>query len=114
MKKAVAVLVASRRACRYRFGMDRPNLRAWRAQRLARAVVEKIRPNLADGEEASVLAELTQVFSDLGVEVLTDEDRAEYGLPPRGPDGWTEEEIKAIEQRRRAALGMPSVPGKPC
>jgi hypothetical protein len=35
-----------------------------------------------------------------GTELLGDYHRSELGLPPRGPDGWTREEIAMWENKR--------------
>lgn len=45
-----------------------------------------------------------------GVEVLTDAYRASLGLPPRTTDGWTAEEIVALEQQRLKAMYEPMPP----
>lgn len=54
---------------------------------------------------------LRELYSELfdklhaaGVEILTDHMRIEMGLPPRGPDGWTREEILALEKRRLESI----------
>jgi hypothetical protein len=41
---------------------------------------------------------LFEVLVATGAEVLTDHDRHDLGLPPRGPDGWTVEELRASER----------------
>jgi hypothetical protein len=53
---------------------------------------------------------LEELFVKEGVEVLTDLSRQDLGLPPRGPDGWTVEEIIACEQRMLEAMLRPVPP----
>lgn len=51
--------------------------------------------------------DLYQKFMEAGAEILTDAHRQEAGLPPRGPDGWTLEEIIALEKHRLEMLTKP-------
>jgi hypothetical protein len=44
--------------------------------------------------------ELQEAMEKVGAEIVSDLDRQQYGLPPRGPDGWTMEEIIELEKRR--------------
>lgn len=48
--------------------------------------------------------ELDEKFRAEGVEIITDATRSEAGLPPRGPDGWTLEELQILERRRIEAM----------
>lgn len=91
----------------------RPDLRHRRAMTLAHQVMQIVdchlerhvcvdRRFLRDIHE-----ELLATFMQAGVEVLTDYARAEMGLPQRLGDGWTMEEIIALEERRLAALCAP-------
>lgn len=54
--------------------------------------------------------ELQEALEKVGAEVVSDFDRQQYGLPPRGPDGWTMEEIIALEQRRMEIMLAPVPP----
>jgi len=45
-----------------------------------------------------------------GVYILTDADRAEAGLPPRGLTGWTKAELWALENRRLEVMLNPTPP----
>ena len=54
--------------------------------------------------------ELLEAMERHGAEIVSDFDRQEFGLPPRGPDGWTMEEIVALEQRRMEMLTRPIPP----
>lgn len=45
-----------------------------------------------------------ETYTASGIEVLTDFDREQIGLPQRGPDGWTVDEIIALEKMRLDAM----------
>ena len=53
---------------------------------------------------------LQEAMEKVGAEVVTDFDRQQYGLPPRGPDGWTMEEIVKLEQKRLEMMYAPMPP----
>jgi hypothetical protein len=87
----------------------RINLRRRRADALVAAVMKEIRYHLVDRDaEAEVARALRHVFYQEGIEILSDYTRAEIGLPPRGPDGWTLEEMHALERARLDAIMRPS------
>lgn len=78
---------------------NRLDHRQRRAQSVAHEVFRVVDPFLhpeADGRD--VMRAIMDVLMREGVEVLTDYYRQEMGLPPRGPDGWTVEEIVAFER----------------
>jgi hypothetical protein len=94
----------------------RLNLRRARTLPLTHLILEVIRPHIRDDEEArydqreeQIFLELRKILEDYGAEVITDQTREEAGLPPRGPDGWTMEEIIAVEQRRLELLTKPII-----
>lgn len=93
-------------------GMKRIQLRQRRAEVMVHGIMREIEPFLRD--EPRILRDLYErllsLFLAEGVEVLTDETRREAGLPPRGPDGWTAEELRALEQARLEALKRPLQP----
>jgi hypothetical protein len=51
--------------------------------------------------------DLMELCMKEGVEILTDYTRTEIGLPQRGPDGWTMEEIIALEKCRLDMMYAP-------
>ena len=88
--------------------IERADLRQKRATMLASAVFREIDEYLRDDiRRNDVFDKLMDIFTQQGVEVLTDYDRQTCGLPPRGPDGWTAEELIALEENRLAALLAP-------
>lgn len=92
----------------------RMNLRHERTKPLTHMILQIIRPHIRDDEEGRyydreniIFAEIEKQLQDVGAEVITDYTRQEAGLPPRGPDGWTLEEILALEKRRMELLTRP-------
>jgi hypothetical protein len=88
--------------------MMRLDLRRRRAMGLTAAVLREL-PDHCDPHrwKEDVHDALMRVFAGEGVEVLTDYDRTTLGLPPRGPDGWTPEELLALERRHLELLTRP-------
>lgn len=89
------------------------DLRARRAHELAAYVMNIVGKYIDNHEEnfpKRASRDLTQAFYDAGVEVITDAMRAQYGLPPRGPDGLTAEEAYIMESSRKAAMLAPFPP----
>lgn len=84
----------------------RINLRRKRAMSLVAAILQQINPYLKDDgrHRRDAHDALMRVFVEEGVEVLTDHVRMTLGLSPRGPDGWTDEEIRALDLRRLELL----------
>jgi hypothetical protein len=88
----------------------RMDLRRARTMQLTHAVMQAIEPFIRDEdgrERRDVYEALVRLFNDQGVEILTDFTRAEAGLPPRGPDGWTDAELRALEARRLEVMLRP-------
>lgn len=87
--------------------MQRQDIRYMRALSVAHAIMQAIDPLLEWDNRRRVHDAVIGVLMEKGVEVVTDYDRDRYGLPPRGPDGWTAQEIHAIEAARLALLYRP-------
>lgn len=94
-----------------------PNRRRQRVQSIVAEVMRIVNPYLdeldarrraaveseADAPprpQRDVYDELMVVLSAVGIEIVTDHDRRDVGLPPRGPDGWTIDELHALEAAR--------------
>lgn len=96
------------------FDTMRPNLRHGRTLPLTHLILGIIRPHLRndkDGRyyerEEQIFMELRAKLEEIGAEVITDQTREAAGLPPRGPDGWTLEEIAELERRRLELMARP-------
>ena len=93
-------------------GTLRPDVRYNRAMRLTAHLMHLLNPilDMAD-PELDLPRRVSRIIQDEmmaeGVEVFTDYDRQEAGLPPRGLDGWTVEELLALEKMRLDALTRP-------
>lgn len=86
----------------------RINLRERRAHMVAAAVSSAITPFLPpDVRYDRVMHAIIEVLVSEGIDILTDEDRRQASLPPRGPDGWTAQELHALEAARLEALARP-------
>jgi hypothetical protein len=85
---------------------------------LTNFIVHTIRPHLRHDDDGSCYEREQQIFdvmerkfAELGVEIITDYDREQLGLPARCADGWTLEEMLALERRRLEAIMKPlSIP----
>jgi len=85
------------------------DLRRRRAEALAYAALQKLDyllENDGRSREAAFYA-LLELFMDKGCEVVTDLDRQQIGLPTRNPEGWTADEVRALEARRLEELSRP-------
>lgn len=88
--------------------MPRFDLRKQRAMSLAAHIMQELRPYIDDREQGRAHDALLRLLYTEGVEVLTDHTRNEAGLPPRSGDGWTYDEIRALEQRRLEVMFNPN------
>jgi len=87
--------------------IPRLNLRQRRAESMAAAIMQALDDFLPRRNRREIHDALGVMLMTEGVEVLTDWDREQAGLPPRGPDGWTIEELVALEQKKMEALTRP-------
>lgn len=91
--------------------IDRRRLRAMALTAQIMQIVGKYVPR--DGERdcmRDLTYELQEVLSRAGAEIISDFDRQQYGMSPRGPDGWTMEEIIELEKRRLEVMYAPMPP----
>jgi hypothetical protein len=87
--------------------MMRVDLRRRRADVVAHHVWQEIRKHVDRDRERDVFYALQDALTTIGVDMVTDYDRQQLGLPPRGPDGWTPDELVAMERLRLDALMRP-------
>jgi hypothetical protein len=92
--------------------IPRIDKRRLRAQALVHRILQIVSKHLSDEDyRRNALREINYDLMELcmkeGVEIITDYTRTDMGLPQRGPDGWTMEEIIALEQRRLELMYAP-------
>lgn len=87
--------------------MMRVDLRRRRADAVVHHVWQEIRKHVDRDRERDVFYALQDALATIGVDMVTDYDRQQLGLPARGPDGWTPEELAAMERLRIDALLRP-------
>lgn len=93
--------------------MMMPDRRRLRAQALTAAVIQVIEPYLDTRRLLRRASDdVFNLFMTKGVEVITDQERAEAGLSPRNDLGLTPEELAAIEHRRLELMLRPMPPVK--
>lgn len=54
--------------------------------------------------------DLIEALDKAGVDIITAEHRTAAGLPPRGPKGWTDHELRILEAKRMELLLSPMPP----
>lgn len=90
--------------------------RRLRIQPLLHEILQIVGKHLSDEDRRNnamreIHNELFDKFHEQGVEIVTDYIRSDLGLPPRNSEGWTNEELVLLEQRRldlmRAPIIMP-------
>jgi hypothetical protein len=88
--------------------LERSDRRFMRSRVLVAEIMHIISPMLdPESDPRQVLNALYELFMTQGIEILTDFDRSDLGLPPRDKRGWTAEEILALEKRRLEMLMSP-------
>ncbi len=91
--------------------VDKRRMRAMALTGHILQIVGRYIPHNSERDPMRDLAyELQEALEKVGAEVVSDFDRQQYGLPPRGPDGWTMDEIIALEQRRLEMMYAPMPP----
>jgi len=88
--------------------IQRTDKRRLRAMDLTSQIMQIVGKYVPRDDERDLLRdlhyELLEAMEKVGAEVVSDFDRQQYGLSPRGPDGWTMEEIVELERRRLEAM----------
>ena len=94
--------------------LDWPDLRRVRAQVLEHLVMSIIDRHICDHGEDDPRREIAdKLFEELyngGYEIISDYERERLGMPPRGEEGWTAEELIVLEKRRLDDLMKPHAP----
>jgi len=87
----------------------RYDLRARRAAALTAAIMQEIGPYLGDNKRDAAKA-IDNLLWRLGIDPLSDAERARIGLRPRDNKGWTDEEIALYEIKIKQAMLVPPAP----
>ncbi|MCK1322175.1 hypothetical protein IVA94_14990 [Bradyrhizobium sp. 156] len=92
--------------------MMRQDMRRLRIQPLLHEILHIVCNHLSDEDyRRNAMRELQHELFDklyeMGAELVTDHTRAAMGLPARGPDGWTMEELIELEKKRLELLTQP-------
>jgi hypothetical protein len=91
--------------------IDKRRLRAMQLTALIMQIVSKYVPDDRERDlHRDLHYELQEALENVGAEIVSDFDRQQYGLSPRGPDGWTMEEIIELEKRRLELMYAPMPP----
>jgi hypothetical protein len=85
----------------------RVDRRAHRARSLTAAIIQEIGPLLPDDTKRDVSRAVEDLLWRLGVDPLTDAERARIGLRPRDNKGWTDEEVAIYERTLTMAMLKP-------
>lgn len=88
------------------------DIRRARAEDLVRTILNIVRPHVADDGRNrlnEIYWALSDHLRDAGAEIVTDAIRRECGLPARGPRGWTDAELAALELRRLDVISRPII-----
>lgn len=97
-----------------RFDMMPPHdRRMHRAQVLVAQVMRLASPYICEHEDRDgarhLYDELLKLFWNGGFDIVTDADRADAGLPIRGRDGWTADELLMLERAHLEAMMKPII-----
>ncbi len=113
VRKGLAALEAEQKSAR-RIKIDprevpRIDKRRMRAEQMTHHILRALERHIPDSARHDAFYSVLELLYDEGVEVVTDHHRAELGLPPRGPDGWTDQEIVAMEHATMALMLKPII-----
>ena len=91
--------------------IQRADKRRLRAMALVSQIMQIVGKYVPEDRERDCMRdlhyELQEAMEKAGAEIVSDFDRQQYGLTPRGPDGWTMEEIVELEKRRLELMFAP-------
>lgn len=90
-----------------RAAIEMSDLRRYRAQHFAAAIMREIQDVVSDADYAAIHDRLLHVLHQNGAEIMTDQTRAEMGLEPRDNLGWTpSERVRHEQEKQRLMLCM--------
>ena len=85
-----------------------PELRRHRANSLTAQIMQMVGKYICEHGEnrgrRDASRDLVEAFYEAGAEIITDLDRTNAGLPPRGPYGMTAEDVRTLEALHTAAM----------
>lgn len=93
------------------FGTITVPLRLQQARMLVAEIMRIVSPSICGHTDENlhrkVSRELFEAFYNAGVEIITDQDRRDAGLRPRGEAGLTPEKLLILENNRMLAMLQP-------
>jgi hypothetical protein len=92
--------------------MEQMNIRKVRARSFLSVMMDIIDRHLRHYTQNNdcidkIYKDLREFLVQNGAEVVTDHLRSEIGLPARGPNGWTPDELFALEKARLEQILQP-------
>lgn len=87
--------------------IPRQDFRRARAMQFCAAISDVLREFIPHESQCDAHYALLKMLYDSGVDVVTDADRAQAGLPPRDNLGWTADELRIIEAIKLEAPNWP-------
>lgn len=98
-----------------RYRIPYQDLRRIRCDQMTAHIMQEISPILDRVNDHDLHRDVREALHKLlwrsGIEILTDNDRKNAGLPDRNNEGWTDDELRVLEARRLEMLlnPMPSL-----
>lgn len=87
------------------------DLRRMRAENVTASLMQEIRPLLNNSDKHDLERDIHDAIYRLlwrsGVDVITDYERKMAGLPDRNNEGYTDDELRALEARRLEVMLKP-------
>ncbi|BCH59160.1 hypothetical protein RvVAR0630_17840 [Agrobacterium vitis] len=83
------------------------NIRKRRANEITALFMRELLVFIAPKIQSEAYYTINNILEAMGAELITDECRRQIGLPPRDQNGWTADELIALEHSRLMALIKP-------
>jgi len=89
-----------------------PDRRRHQVMAIVALVMDAIGKHIPDDGHSHKHAtyDLLEALDKAGIDIITEEDRARAGLPPRGPKGWTHQELQIMDHKRLMVMLEPLPP----